>query len=41
MRWWGKRSELDAEIEAHIRMAVEERVARGEDCIDGSMQSGA
>jgi predicted permease len=31
MRWWGKRSELDAEIEAHIRMAVEERVARGED----------
>lgn len=31
MRWWRKRSELDAEIEAHIRMAVEERAARGED----------
>src|SRR5277367_117000 len=31
MRWWRKRSELDAEIEAHIRMAVAERVARGED----------
>jgi predicted permease len=30
MRWW-KKSELDAEIEAHIRMAVEDRVARGED----------
>src|ERR1700747_1581975 len=31
MRWWRKQSELDAEIEAHIRMAVMERVARGED----------
>ncbi len=31
MRWWRKKSELDAEIESHIRMAVEERVARGED----------
>src|SRR5580704_12932443 len=31
MRWWRKQSELDAEIEAHIRMAVAERVARGED----------
>jgi len=30
-RWWRKRSELDTEIEAHIRMAVAERVARGED----------
>jgi len=29
--WWRKRNELDAEIEAHVRMAVEERVARGED----------
>ena len=31
MRWWRKQNELDAELEAHIRMAVEERVARGED----------
>lgn len=31
MRWWRKQNELDAEIEAHIRMAVAERVARGED----------
>jgi hypothetical protein len=30
MRWWRKKNELDAEIEAHIRMAVEDRVARGE-----------
>jgi predicted permease len=30
MRWWRKQSELDAEIEAHIRMAVAERVAFGE-----------
>ncbi|HYK36842.1 ABC transporter permease [Alloacidobacterium sp.] len=31
MRWWPKQGELDAEIEAHIQMAVAERVARGED----------
>ena len=31
MWWWRKRSDLDAEIEAHIRMAVADRVARGED----------
>src|SRR5215469_4329236 len=31
MRWWRKQNELDAEIETHIRMAVAERVARGED----------
>src|SRR5579862_2858404 len=30
MRWWRKQNELDAEIEAHIRMAVAERVACGE-----------
>jgi predicted permease len=30
MRWWRKQNELDAEIEAHIRIAVAERVARGE-----------
>lgn len=29
--WWRKQHELDAEIEAHVRMAVAERVARGED----------
>jgi hypothetical protein len=31
MRWWQKKSELDEEIEAHIRLAVADRVARGED----------
>jgi len=31
MRWGRKKSELDAEIEAHIRLAVDDRVARGED----------
>ena len=31
MGWWRKRSELDAEIEAHVRMAVSDRVARGQD----------
>jgi predicted permease len=31
MRWWRKQRELDAEIEAHIRMAAAERIARGED----------
>ncbi|QNI32601.1 ABC transporter permease [Alloacidobacterium dinghuense] len=31
MRWRRKRNELDAEIEAHFRMAVAERVMRGED----------
>ncbi len=31
MRWWRRQRELDTEIESHIRMAVEERVARGED----------
>jgi predicted permease len=31
MWWWRKRSDLDAEIEAHIRMAVADRTARGED----------
>jgi predicted permease len=30
MRWWHKQNELDAEIEAHLRMAIAERVARGE-----------
>jgi len=30
MLWRRKRSEVDAEIEAHIRMAVADRVARGE-----------
>jgi Transcriptional regulator PadR-like family len=30
-KWWRKRNELDAEIDAHICLAVEERVARGED----------
>jgi len=29
--WWRKQHELDAEIEAHVRMAVAERMARGED----------
>src|ERR1700747_1958407 len=29
--WWRKQNELDAEIEAHIRMAVAERGARGAD----------
>lgn len=31
MQWFRKRDELDAEMEAHIQMAVEDRVARGED----------
>lgn len=31
MRWWRKKSDLDAEIESHIRMAVADRVERGED----------
>ena len=30
MGWWRKQSELDAEIEAHVRMAVSDRVARGQ-----------
>ena len=31
MRWWRKQNELDAELESHIRMAMEDRVARGEE----------
>lgn len=31
MGWWRKNTELDAEIESHIRMAVAERVERGQD----------
>ncbi|HVW78978.1 MAG TPA: ABC transporter permease [Alloacidobacterium sp.] len=31
MQWLRKRNELDAEMEAHIQIAVEDRVARGED----------
>jgi predicted permease len=30
MRWWRKQNELDAEIEAHICMAANERMERGE-----------
>ena len=31
MRWWRRQADLDEEIEAHIRMAVADRVVRGED----------